>query len=197
MRSCTNWSLNIMYFLINAISLIGFTYNISYYFSFNHYFETQCLIKNITYPKTLNNSGEDLWQRCRCDDHCYTERPCVRLYTTQPNSDVLAVDYIRYEIDDKDRHCTFNENKCRGGDEPGKREEYLSYSLESVRNYRNKIVKCFRTRNDESPILLNFNIEYSYISIIVFGSILAFLGIIAVIHRFYKVIKRFRILYNL
>ena len=197
MRSCTNWTLNVLYLLLTAISFIGFAYNISYYFNYNHYFESQCLIKNITYPQTLNSTGDNLWQRCRCGDHCYSERPCIRLYTTQLNSNEIFEDYIKHDVQDDNKHCTFYERRCRNGDEPEKREEYLADSLEIVENYRNKIVNCYRTRNNESPILLEFEIENSYISIIVFGSILASLGIIAVIHRFCKLFRRCRELYYL
>lgn len=197
MDSCSKWTLNVLYLVITAIAFIGFTYNLSYYFNFNHYFETQCLIKNITYPSTLNAVDGDLWQRCRCGDNCYIERPCIRLYTTQLDSDEIFEDYIKYDVQDKNRHCTFYEHKCKDGDEPGKREEYLAQSLEIVENYRNKIVTCYRTNNNQSAIFLEFDIDNSYILIIVFGSILAFLGVIAVIHRFCKIVERCRELHNL
>jgi len=78
------------------------------------------------------------------------------------------------------------------------REEYLRQSLKIVDDYRNSIVTCYRRHNDnESPIFLEFDIDNSYILIIVFGSILAFLGIIAVIYQLYKVFKRCRYLYSL
>jgi len=74
--------LNLIYLIVTFVAIIGFICSISYYFSFNNYFETQCLIKNITYPQTLDSEGDDLWQSCKCGDNCYIDRPCVRLYTT-------------------------------------------------------------------------------------------------------------------
>ena len=104
--------LNVIYLIITFIAIIGFICSISYYFSFNNYFQTECLIKNITYPETLDSESNDLWQSCRGGDNCYIYRPSVRLYTTDYYSNELNSNFIKLNVNDNIIHV-FYVKRCR------------------------------------------------------------------------------------
>lgn len=129
---------------------------------------TQCNITRVSYPTSILNRSEDLWQDCYCGRRCRSFSPCIRLYTD------IGDGYIKGSYpEEEDAKCTFVEDKCYNGEGHDSITMRIMESISKAELYLNSTIDCYY-KDDASPVYLEIEMNLQKVIFAIFVIIISF-----------------------
>ena len=163
--------ITVMTLLFVGVVMPIFIMSLIAYINFTNYEPALCNITNVSYPTEFPDTESlDLWSTCDCGRRCTSRYPCVNLYSSINENQMM-----KYSYSEKDFSCTITEELCLDGEDPYYTQQYLNEAIRIGESYINSTVSCFVNRHDpeNNPIYIHLDTPLnSFIALTVVSGIL-------------------------